>query len=61
MGKLYVEISDELAKIFRMLAIQKFGTIKGSLSMAAEEAITEWVTTEWKKNGSKLRLENFQK
>ena len=61
MGKIYVDVPDELAKIFRIVAIQKFGTIKGSLSMAAEEAITEWVSSEWKKNGSKLRLKGFQK
>lgn len=56
-----MDISDELARIFRMLAIQKFGTMKGSLSMATEEAISEWVNAEWKKNGGKLRLKRFQK
>lgn len=61
MGKIYVDVPDELAKIFRIVAIQKFGSIKGSLSMAAEEAITEWVRTEGKKNSSKLRLKEFQK
>ena len=61
MGKLYVDISDELATVFRMLAIQKFGTVKGYLSIAAEEAIAKWVNTEWEKNGSKLRLKGFQK
>jgi len=61
MGKIYVDVPDELAKIFRIVAIQKFGSIKGSLSMAAEEAIAEWVRSEGKKNGSKLRLKEFQK
>lgn len=61
MGKIYVDVPDELAKIFRIVAIQKFGSIKGSLSMAAEEAIAEWVRTEGKKNSSKLRLKEFQK
>lgn len=56
-----MDVPDELAKIFRIVAIQKFGSIKGSLSMAAEEAITEWVRTEGKKNSSKLRLKEFQK
>lgn len=61
MGKIYVDVPDELAKIFRIVAIQKFGSIKGSLSMAAEEAIAEWVRSEGKKSGSKLRLKEFQK
>ena len=56
-----MDVPDELAKIFRIVAIQKFGTIKGSLSMAAKEAIAEWVRSEGKKNGSKLRLKEFQK
>lgn len=61
MGKIYVDVPDELAKIFRIVAIQKFGSIKGSLSMAAEEAIAEWVRSEGKKNSIKLRLKEFQK
>ena len=61
MGKLYVDISDDVATIFRMLAIQKFGTVKGHVSIAAEEAIAKWVNTEWEKNGSKLRVKGFQK
>ena len=34
---------DELVKIFRRLAVVKFGKMRGALSLAMEEAMREWV------------------
>lgn len=48
MGTVHVEISDELEMKFRQLILQKFGTKKGALTMAIEEAIKLWVEKESK-------------
>ncbi len=42
MGEIKIKISDETEKQFRMLAMQKFGFGKGSISEAAAEAIENW-------------------
>ena len=46
MGRICVDIPDELEKRFRWKVIERFGGKKGDLSRAAEEAIEEWVTKE---------------
>jgi hypothetical protein len=43
MGRIRVEISDELEKKLRFKTIEEFGGKKGDLSRAVEEAIRRWV------------------
>ena len=46
MGRISVELSDELEKKLRFKTIERFGGKKGDLSRAVEEAIRTWVTKE---------------
>jgi hypothetical protein len=46
MGRICVEIPDDLEKNLRFKAIEKFGGRKGDLSRAVEEAVKTWVTKE---------------
>jgi len=46
MGRITVELSDELEKELRFKTIERFGGRKGDLTRAVEEAITTWVTKE---------------
>jgi hypothetical protein len=46
MGRISVEISDELEKKLRFKTIDRFGGKKGDLSRAVEEAVRTWVTKE---------------
>lgn len=46
MGRISVELSDELEKKLRLKTIEKFGGRKGDLSKAVEEAVRIWVTKE---------------
>ena len=43
MGRITVELSDELEKKLRYKAIERFGGKKGDLSRAVEEAVKTWV------------------
>lgn len=43
MGKLYVEINDELEQRFRIAVLKAKGKKKGALSEAVEEAIKLWL------------------
>jgi hypothetical protein len=43
MGRISVDIPDELEKQLRIKTVQKFGGKKGDLSRAAEDAIKTWV------------------
>ncbi len=43
MAKLNVEINDTLMKEFRHVIIDRFGTRKGALTKAVEEAILLWI------------------
>ena len=43
MGSLKIIIEDKLLKEFRKKAMEKFGYTKGSLSIAAREAIKNWL------------------
>ena len=43
MGRICVDISDELEKELRFKTIEKFGGRKGDLAKAVEEAIKTWV------------------
>jgi len=45
MGRISVELSDELEKL-RFKTIERFGGKKGDLSGAVEEAVKTWVAKE---------------
>lgn len=42
MGYIKIQVSDEVEKRFRHAAMSRFGYTKGSLSLAAERAFSEW-------------------
>lgn len=44
MGRICVEIPDELEKNLRLKTVERFGGKKGDLSRAVEEAVKKWVT-----------------
>lgn len=50
MAKMNIDISDELDERFREAVFNRFGMKKGNLTMAIEEALTDWIN---KKNGGK--------
>lgn len=43
MAGLRIQLPDELEKLFRKMAMKRYGYGKGSLSRAAKEAIQGWV------------------
>ena len=45
MGRISVEIPDELEKQLRLKTIDRFGGRKGDLSRAVEEAVGRWVAS----------------
>lgn len=45
MGRINVDLPDELEKQLRLKTVQKFGGKKGDLSRAVEDAIKTWITT----------------
>ena len=46
MGRINVELSDELEKKLRFKTVEKFGGKKGDLSKAVEEAVKTWISKE---------------
>jgi hypothetical protein len=46
MGRISVDIPDELEKKLRFKTIDRFGGKKGDLSRAVEEAVKTWVAEE---------------
>ena len=46
MGRISVDLPDELEKKLRFKTIEQFGGKKGDLSKAVEEAIKTWVVKE---------------
>ncbi len=46
MGRISVDLSDELEKKLRFKTVERFGGKKGDLSRAVEEAIKTWVAKE---------------
>lgn len=46
MGRINVELPDELERKLRFKTIEKFGGKKGDLTKAIEEAVKKWVTQE---------------
>ena len=43
MGRICVDIPDELERRLRLKVVERFGGKKGALSRAVAEAIREWV------------------
>ena len=43
MGRINVDISDELEKQLRLKTVEKFGGKKGDLSRAVQEAVKTWI------------------
>ena len=41
-----IQLPDELERLFREMAMKRFGYVKGSLSRAAEEAIRKWLASQ---------------
>ena len=46
MGKMNIDISDELDEQFRKTVFNRFGMRKGNLTIAIEEAIKDWINKE---------------
>jgi hypothetical protein len=44
MGRISVDLPDELEKQLRLKTVERFGGKKGDLSRAVEEAVKTWVT-----------------
>ena len=44
MGRISVDLPDELEKQLRLKTVEKFGGKKGDLSRAAEDAIKTWMS-----------------
>ena len=49
MTNLKINISDELNKRFREVAMKKYGYAKGALSLAAQKALENWTYEEFSK------------
>jgi len=46
MGRISVELSDELEKQLRFKTIERFGGKKGDLTRAVEDAVKTWIARE---------------
>lgn len=46
MGRISVDLSDELEKQLRLKTVERFGGKKGDLSRAVEDAIKTWIFKE---------------
>jgi len=46
MGRICIELSDELEKKLRFKTVERFGGRKGDLAKAVEEAVKTWVAKE---------------
>ena len=56
MGELKIKLPDELEKVFRRLAMKRYGYQKGAMSAAAKDAIDGWTKSE---EGGKLTKEDL--
>jgi hypothetical protein len=43
LGRINVDISDEIEKQLRLKTVEKFGGKKGDLSRAVQEAVKTWI------------------
>jgi hypothetical protein len=53
LGRINVDISDELEKQLRLKTVEQFGGKKGDLSKAVQEAVRTWINTNNKVASSK--------
>ena len=44
MGRISVDLPDEIEKQLRLKTVERFGGKKGDLSRVVEEAVKKWVT-----------------
>ena len=44
MGRISVDLPDELEKQLRLKTVERFGGKKGDLSRAVEDAVKVWIT-----------------
>jgi hypothetical protein len=44
LGRINVDITDEIEKQLRLKTVERFGGKKGDLSKAVQEAIQAWIT-----------------
>ena len=61
MGRISVELSDELEKKLRFKTIERFGGRKGDLSRAVQEAVETWVAKENRRPTEKPSAEKLLK
>ena len=45
MGRITVDLPNELEKQLRLKTVEKFGGKKGDLSKAVQEAVKTWIST----------------
>jgi hypothetical protein len=46
LGRINIEISDDLEKQFRLKTVERFGGKKGDLSKAVQEAVKTWINND---------------
>jgi hypothetical protein len=46
MGRISVDLPDEIEKKLRLKTVERFGGKKGDLSRAVEDAVKTWITKE---------------
>jgi hypothetical protein len=51
-GRISVDLPDELEKKLRLKTVERFGGKKGDLSRAVEDAVKTWITKEWTSKNS---------
>ncbi|MGA2460636.1 MAG: ribbon-helix-helix domain-containing protein [Candidatus Bathyarchaeia archaeon] len=51
MGKIYVVLSDDTERRLRLTIVKRLGGKKGDLSVAIEEAVSDWLGKDWLKPG----------
>jgi len=44
LGRINVDLSDEVEKQLRLKTVERFGGRKGDLSRAVQEAVKTWIT-----------------
>jgi hypothetical protein len=49
LGKIYVVLSDEVERRLRLTIVKRLGGKKGDLSVAIEEAVSDWLGKDWPK------------
>jgi hypothetical protein len=54
MGSIKINIEDEILRKFREEAMKKFGYVRGSLSIAAREAISNWLKASEKRSAKEI-------